>query len=57
MIPPSMKFFNTEYETVDGLVSTTNTYLHPHYLFWNNYGAIDEIARWVVGGKCPMADR
>ena len=57
MIPPRLKFFNSSFQEVGSPVSTTDAYLHPHYLFWKNYGGIDEIASWIVGSKCPMADR
>ena len=57
MIPEKFKFFNAEYRPVGDVLSTTDTYLHPHFLFCKNYNAINDIARWVVGEKCPMADR
>ena len=60
MIPPTMKLLNENYEVEDesnDVIDLTDTYLHPHYLFWKNYGGIDEIVRGLVGEKCPMEDR
>ena len=60
MIPPFLTLFNMDYEVDDenrDVIPFTETFLHPHYLFWKNYGGIDEIARGIVGTICPMGDR
>ena len=57
MVPQKFKFFDQSYQPVGDVLGTEETYLHPHFLLWKNYNAIKDIARWVVGEQCPMADR